>query len=349
MKYTAINKRGFTLVETVSTTAIIVTLLSATALGVSDYVNNTKKVANDVILKNYSELEVADREVFGSEGQSFSSRMEPVEVTDKAEPRSVGDSQQIGNTIVSAIDSGVTLAAAAEAKPVDPNEERRAAEIGDLADQYSQFAESHNVKYIEGTESYDIPQIIASAVVNAKDCYLSNPPADGKAMYYKYDVSTGKIIWSGTTMECTDGQNLIRASLDDSRAVNNNVGCNVRSQMDANFLESNCIYVGVGYYNGELVSIPNVCIDINGNFNTVITHRVDNGIRVHNDGSNARETFNADKPSWKNFVTYVNYVTDSNLNMLDLSVLDVSDYTTRTSTTAQNVDWQSQVQSLRVP
>ena len=349
MKYTVRSKKGFTLVETSCTIAIIVTLASVTALGIHDYIDNTNKVANDVILRNYSELEVADREVFGTEGQSFSARMTPGAGSETITSTSMDPISQGSMTGSLTIGDTLGKAASAEAKPVDPNQERRDAEIASLASEYSQFAEAHNVKYLEGTEEYNIPEIIASAVVNAKDYYLSSPPADGKAMYYKYDVSTGKIIWSGTTMECTDGQNLIRASLNDSRAVNNNVGCNVRSQMDANFLESNCIYVGVGYYNGELVSIPNVCIDINGNFNTVITHRVDNGIRVHNDGSNARETFNANKPSWKNFVTYVNYVTDSNLNMLDLSVLDVSDYTTRTSTTAQNVDWQSQVQSLRVP
>ena len=100
---------------------------------------------------------------------------------------------------------------------------------------------------------------------------------------------------------------------------------------------------------GTYQIVPNVCVDVNGNFNTVITHRFDSGTGW----ASSRDTFDAvgligdNGKKTANFNAYVNYVTNRSGEMIDTTGLDMSQFTTRRSTDAQNKIWQAYIQDLR--
>lgn len=331
------SKKGFTLVETMCTVAIGVILLSVTALGISDHLSNTHKTAQ-LVVRSRSNLDLIEDEVYGgTSGASVSST-----ANGKASQSAIGGNgggTSGGGSSISREDS--VKPAAAEAAEQEA-EEARHDEVTNLAESISAYAETHGVTYLPGTEN--LPNILAAGELAARDLYEEGGYTDPR--YFTYNPATGKISLAngtGKNFECRDGQNMIKASLDEAVAAST-PGCNVRSLMDSSFLNSSKsnIYIGVKKNeDGTYQIVPNVCIDVNGNFNSIITFNFGNGTGTVN-----RNTFNANNPP-KNWDGYVAYVTNAGGEMIDLSKADLSNYTTRRSTSAQNKEWMTYVQSLR--
>jgi len=353
------SKKGFTLVEIMCTIAIVITLLSVTVVGVTDHLNNAKTAATIVSL-NYKKLDQIDGEAFGDpEGHSASA----VTIDDSSTP-AVADTANSGNKISTGSqvdktmsgglannlsDAAQTPAQAetpAEQNPATPREEA----INACAESISNYASAHNVDYLPGTENF--PQLLAQGEIDAKALYDAGGYTG--ARYFTYYPATGTVTLAngdGKWMECKDGQNMIKASLDEAGAAAT-PGCNVRTIMDADYLSNpnKAIYIGINKTaDGTYQIVPNICIDVNGNFNTVITHRFDSGTGW----KSSRDTFDAanligdNGKKTANFNAYVNYVTNRSGEMIDTTGFDMSQFNTRRSTAAQNKVWQDYVQGLR--
>jgi prepilin-type N-terminal cleavage/methylation domain-containing protein len=351
------SKRGFSLVEIMCTIAIVLILLSVTALGVTDHLNNAKKTS-EVVLVHYKGLEQIDGEAFGDDkGHSASIGSAQGQTGTGTADASSGTKNATGNQVNKTMSGGISNelsdAANTPAQADVPDEQKedlaREDAINSAAQNLSNFASQHDVSFLPGTE--DLLTHLATAEVDAKAMYDAGGYSG--ARYFTYCPATGVTQLAngnGKSMECKDGQNLIRASLDEAGAAAT-PGCNVRNQMDSNFLNdpNKVIYIGVNKTkDGTYQIVPNVCIDVNGNFNSVITHRHDAGTGW----VSTRETFDAENlmdvnGRTANFNSYVNYVTNASGEMLDLRGYDMSQFTTRRSTSAQNDLWKAYVQTLR--
>jgi len=353
------SKRGFTLVETMCTVAIIVTLLAITTVGITDHLDRAHSTAN-VVLTSRKNLDAIDGEAFSNDGHSVgvgdttpaNTPSAPATSSDSEAPKSTsGNSGIIAST--NEISSDIAEAAAEEAvaEPDDEmtaEEAARAALIADVASSISSYAEAHGVDYLPGTE--DLPTIIATAEVSAQALYEQRGFTDPR--YFKYNLATGEIITAdndGKSMTCYDGQNMIKASLNEDAAENINKTTdkntpNLRTQITSDYLNdsSKYIYIGVNKNSdGTYQIVPNICIDVNGNFNSIITHTFKNNRATVN-----RDTYNANNPS-KSWDGYVAYVTNASGEMFDLSKADLSAFTSRKSNSTQNSQWMAYVQSLR--
>jgi prepilin-type N-terminal cleavage/methylation domain-containing protein len=342
------SKKGFTLVEIASTIAIILTLLAITTVSVSDHIANTKKASN-LVIRNYSQLDVADSEVFDSEGQSFSALKDiPVNTVDST-PEAPARTSAISG-VVSTINDVTTIdpeAAVIEDTTAEISEEQRV-ENEKVAERTSAIMSellSHpNFNVIPGAES--VVEELARAEVKALDKYneyIAERNLDSNtALFLTYCPATQEIALAngdGSWMECWNGQNFERAylaelNIDGShttgqyyREYTNNSGAvkdylasnetlqnsNVRFQIDEDFLTSesnayrvtstskgkdtrNVIYLGV---RGDQV-VPCVCIDVNGNLNTINTYRY----------------------TTAQFNTYVNFVQGGTGHLLDTTTFD---------------------------
>lgn len=351
------SKRGFSLVEIMCTIAIVLILLSVTALGVTDHLNNAKKTS-EVVLVHYRGLDQIDNEAFGDDkGHSASTGTSQGQTGTGSADASSGTkdstSGQVNKTMSGGISNELSDAANTPAQADVPDEQKenttREDAINSVAQNLSNYAAQHNVSFLPGTE--DLLTKLATGEVDAKAMYDAGGYTG--ARYFTYCPATGTVALAngnGKSMECKDGQNLIRASLDEPGAAAT-PGCNVRTQMDSNFLNdpTKVIYIGINKTkDGTYQIVPNICIDVNGNFNSVITHRHDAGTGW----VSTRETFDAENlmdvnGRTANFNSYVNYVTNASGEMLDLRGYDMSQFTTRRSTSAQNDLWKAYVQSLR--
>jgi prepilin-type N-terminal cleavage/methylation domain-containing protein len=334
------SKRGFTLVETMCTVAIAVLLISVTSLGISDHIANTKRTAV-IVQRSRSTLDEIDQEVYGGSNLSNVNHASYNGVADASSGNS-GSSTGSGAGAASNVRSDDVKPAVEEAEEKSAEEQRRDA-INSLSTEISDFAETHGVTFLPGTEN--LPNIIATAEISARELYDEKGFTDPR--YFIYNPATGTIKLSrneGKNMECTNGQNVIKASLNEDAAANT-PGCNVRSLMDSSFLNNKNSNIYIGVYkqdDGTYQIVPNLCIDVNGNFNSVITFNFGNGTSNVN-----RSTYNSNNPP-KNWDGYVTFVTTAGGEMLDLSDADLSGYTTRCSTKAQNAEWTAFVQAKRV-
>ncbi|SCW26325.1 prepilin-type N-terminal cleavage/methylation domain-containing protein [Ruminococcaceae bacterium YRB3002] len=365
-----ISKKGFTLVETMCTVAIIVTLLAATTIGVTDHLNRAHSTAN-IVLTSRKNLDAIDSEAFDHSGHSFSTSDKVAADTTTGGSSSSSSSSEspkassgVSGMISSTNDISSDLAEAAAEEAIatpDPEaqaqEDARSAMIADVTSSISAFAASHNVSYLPGTEN--LPEILATAEVSAQELYEQKGFTDPR--YFMYCPATGEIKLStndGKKMRCDDGQNFTRAILDeaaarDIKSATNGEAVNLRTQMTESYLNnsSKYIYIGVNKNSdGTYQIVPNVCIDVNGNFNSIITYDFDNGTRWQSD----RNTFNADTlknsagQRTANWNGYVNFVTNASGSMLDLSRIDTSAYTSNRSNYQENEAWRASVQELRV-
>ena len=354
------SKRGFSLVEIVCTVAIILILCSVTVVGVTDHINNTKKAAA-IINLNYRKLDQIDNEVFGDDEGHSAAAGSPADTgtadvtADTANSgNKISTERQVSKTMSGGIANNLSDAADTPAQAETPEEQNpespRDAAIKSCADTLSNYAKQHNVAFLPGTENF--PELLAQGEVDAKALYDAGGYTG--ARYFTYCPATGNVALAngeGKWMECRDGQNMIKASLDEAGAAAT-PGCNVRTIMDSDFLNNpnKVIYIGINKTSdGTYQIVPNVCVDVNGNFNTVITHRFDSGTGW----ASSRDTFDAvgligdNGKKTANFNAYVNYVTNRSGEMIDTTGLDMSQFTTRRSTDAQNKIWQAYIQDLR--
>jgi len=358
MKRLYTSRKGFTLVEIVCVIAIIAILAAVTAISITDHLNNSKRAAYMVQL-NRSGLSELD-EVFGDK------KTETVTITGdnllsgvtgtntSTGPVLSGGNAGGGNGSVAggsgAAAGGTDVGTPAPEPAAAPEEEgdkepapfNKEEAIKDLTNTITNYANEHNVQYLPGTEQ--LPSILAAAEASAVELYEQNGYTDPR--YFKYTPATGAVTptnGSGKSFECKDGQNMIKASLNEDGAAST-PGYNVRTLLDSDFLAnpSKSIYVGV-YKNsdGSYQIVPNVCVDVNGNFNSIITFNFGNNISEVD-----RSKFNADNPP-KTWNGYVAYVTNASGMMMDLSKADMSGYSAHGSTKAQNTTWKSYVQGLR--
>ncbi|MCR5061125.1 MAG: prepilin-type N-terminal cleavage/methylation domain-containing protein [Saccharofermentans sp.] len=341
------SKKGFTLVEITTTIAIILTLLAVTTIGISDHINNTKK-ASQLVIRNYSQLDELDAEVFDTQQQSFTAAKVVPEAVDNSPAQSGSTSGLAG--VISTINDVTNIdpvTTAIEDEAADITDEQRA-ENEAVAEKTSEIMSellSHpNFNVIPGAES--VVEELARAEVKALDKYREyiaerNLGTD-TALFLTYCPATQEIALAngdGSWMECWNGQNFERAylaelNIDGSRTTgryyreytNNSSAVkdylagnetlqnsNVRFQIDEDFLTtesnayrvtstsrgkdtSNVIYLGV---KGDQV-VPCVCIDVNGNLNTINTFRY----------------------TTAQFNTYVNFVQGGTGHMLDTTTFD---------------------------
>jgi prepilin-type N-terminal cleavage/methylation domain-containing protein len=361
------SKRGFTLVETMCTVAIIVTLLAITTVGITDHLDRAHSTAN-VVLTSRKNLDAIDGEAFSNEGHSVgigntapaNTPSAPATSSDSEAPKASGGSSGIiasTNEISSDIAEAAGAEAVAEPDPEMSEEEAaRQAMIDDVASNISSFASAHGVTYLPGTE--DLPNILATAEVSAQELYEDKGFTDPR--YFMYCPATGEIKLSngdGKKMTCNDGQNFIKAVLNEDAARNINGTtegntANLRTQIDSNYLNnsSKYIYIGVNKNSdGTYQVVPNVCVDVNGNFNSIITWTFDNGSRWTIDQStlDASTMKNSQGQTVKNWNGYVAFVTNASGSMLDLSRINTSSYTGRSSNSTENSQWCRDVQALR--
>ena len=341
------SKKGFTLVEITTTIAIILTLLAVTTIGISDHINNTKK-ASQLVIRNYSQLDELDAEVFDTQQQSFTAAKVVPEAVDNS-PAQSGTTSGLAGVIstindVTNIDPITTGIEDASADITDEQKAENAAVAEKTSEIMSELLSHPNFNVIPGAES--VVEEIARAEVKALEKYREyiaerNLGTD-TALFLTYCPATQEIALAngdGSWMECWNGQNFERAylaemNIDGShttgqyyREYTNNSSAvkdylagnetlqnsNVRFQIDEDFLTtesnayrvtstsrgkdtSNVIYLGV---KGDQV-VPCVCIDVNGNLNTINTYRY----------------------TTAQFNTYVNFVQGGTGHMLDTTTFD---------------------------
>ena len=357
-KMNNMNKRGFTLVEMVTTTAIIVIMSSITIVGVKDHIRNAERVTEDIDLYHQRLVSIQD----GDYSSQFEHNADANTMSLGFNTNRGGDQMTFGDGSNSSY-GGSGDAAAAEAAPaeieVQGTEEAEAEELSDRdiavqarADEISAYANAHGVNYLPGTEN--LPMIIAEGEMCAIEAY-ENGGYDAPR-YFEYIPATGEVIVH-TNIEQRNGQNLTRNYLNESEAryttqyTDSQTG-NIRGQIDeafltnaresnTNYMTSRCdrnhsIYYGINRNaDGSLQVVPNICIDTNGNFNTINTYNF--GInRASGDRSSVRATDSRNR-SWD---SYVDFVTTNDGGMLDLST-----YTAQSLTSKQN--WVAYVNTLR--
>lgn len=347
------NKHGFTMVEIVCVIAIIVTLLAVTTIGITDHLNRTKMAANRVIVSR-RQLDSIDIEVFDDEKPSGHTFVTSSSTTTTKTGNSSGFS---GSEVASVISGSVQTVELPEVITPDPakvtlpeltasqtairdyNPER----FDSIYNYFDNYTTKHNVELLEGAE--DVVLVLATAEAAAAKVYEEgnyNTPR-----YIKYYPASG-VTQVATSMTSSVGQNYIKGYLVDS-AAEKTEGTNVRGQLNGSFLNNsnNCIYIGVNRdTNGDLQIVPCVCIDTNGNYNTVITHTFSNKIDSPN-----RSTYNAETGGSKGWNSYVMYVTNAAGDILDTSVLDTSRYTREENVTRAkefNTEWKAAMQELRI-
>jgi hypothetical protein len=349
------------------TVAIIVTLLAITTVGITDHLDRAHSTAN-VVLTSRKNLDAIDGEAFSNDGHSVgigdttpaNTPSAPATSSDSEAPKASGGSSGIiasTNEISSDIAEAAAEEAVAEPDPEMTEEEAaRQAMIDDVASNISSFAEAHGVNYLPGTE--DLPTIIATAEVSAQALYEQRGFTDPR--YFKYNLATGEIMTAdndGKKMTCNDGQNFTRAILNENAARNINKTTegntpNLRTQIDNSYLNnsSKYIYIGVNKNSdGTYQVVPNICIDVNGNFNSIITWTFDNGTKwtIDRDNFDANTMKNDKGQTVKNWNGYVAFVTSASGSMLDLSRINTSSYTQNSSSGDQNEAWKRDVMEVR--
>jgi prepilin-type N-terminal cleavage/methylation domain-containing protein len=357
MKNFTYNKRGFTLVEIVCTIAIIITLATVTTVGVTEHITRSRKAAN-LVLKNHEELDKVEIEAFDSEGQTLSTPVvqEVPEAEPVSAPG--GNHDAIGSSMNASLTSNLAEGASADALAEDPNEEEETVTIPDpvIASRLQQaidrqpevynntlttltdFAAAHNVSYLEGAGN--VKEIISACAARAVEQYGNNTQPKFVEVY----PCNGNARITSWGLEQRDGQNLTRnvlaASNETAAMYLTDLGIgigNIRTQLDNEFLTTaketrdvvlqnnkadtnHVLYFGIYRdENNEVVVVPNICIDTNGNFNVINTYQF-----THNNTSESdRSTFVGNRDNYSRnqngFFDYVNFVTDANGNMLDLS------------------------------
>lgn len=341
------SKKGFTLVEITTTIAIILTLLAVTTIGINDHINNTKK-ASQLVIRNYSQLDELDAEVFDTQQQSFTAAKVAPETVDNS-PAQSGTTSGLAGVIstindVTNIDPITTGIEDASADITDEQKAENAAVAERTSEIMSELLSHPNFNVIPGAEA--AVEEIARAEVKALEKYREyiaerNLGSD-TALFLTYCPATQEIALAngdGSWMECWNGQNFERAYLAEmnidgshttgsyySQYTNNSSAVkdylagnetlqnsNVRFQIDEDFLTTesnayrvtstskgkdtrNVIYLGV---KGDQV-VPCVCIDVNGNLNTINTYRY----------------------TTAQFNTYVNFVQGGTGHMLDTTTFD---------------------------
>ncbi|MBO4635905.1 MAG: type II secretion system protein [Clostridiales bacterium] len=383
MKKTMRNRKGFTLLETMVTVAIIVMLSSVIIISIGDHIKNARKAAT-ILENNNRTLAAIDNEVYGTpqnyqipvsadiisrnvsggggsaaasytgaggaggSGGSGEASGDPVDMITSEEGASdeLITTDEDFSSADGVIPENETDNAASEEENALSEEEIRENAINAVAATINSYATQHNVTYLEGTQ--DLPRILATAEVTAIELYEQG--GYDSPRYIEYTPATGgtRVL---TTMEQLNGQNLTRNYLAEAEAqytatlAENSTG-NIRGQIDQNFLtqeretnsnyttrrcdNNHVIYIGVNRNpDGTLQVVPNICVDTNGNFNTINTFRYNNSTtdRVNVNGNGG----------WN---SYVNFVTDSSGGMLDLS-----NYTAQSLTS--KAEWVTYVNSLR--
>ena len=364
------NKRGFTLVEIVTTIAIITILMAMTSIGVTDYIRRTKDAGEQVKLVRSGLAEIDEEVSFDSQGQSFANSVVNDEAAQQA-AQAAAVNEAVGNTLSGDLGAGVVDIVEDEVAPTpepipDPVINNK---LQSAAAKYPEVYNNiigqltGNATYLNGAGNVD--QIIASCAARAVEDAINK-----KATLPKFVAvipATGEARVTGSGMEALYGQNVTRCDLhaaDETAAVNlKELGVgfgNIRSQLDNYFLTTRNedrpdmlayrnglngdtrheLYFGVYRdENGDIQVVPNICIDANGNYNIVntynFTHKKTDAATEY-DGSNVDQFYRAHN----GFYDYVRFVTDANGNILDLSN---SPESARTS----NAAWVEYVESLR--
>ena len=340
------SKKGFTLVEVSTTIAIILTLLAVTTIGINDHIHNAHK-ASKLVVRNYSQLDELNAEVFDTDKQSFSAAqaVAPAEESVTTSGSTSGLSGVISTlndvTNIDPVTTGIEDAAAEITEEQRVENEKVAERTSELM---SELLSHPNFNVIPGAEA--AVEELARAEVKALALYneyiAEHNLGTNTALYLTYCPATQEIALAngtGQRMECWNGQNFERAYLAEmnvdgslttgqyySQYTNNNSAVkdylagnetlqnsNVRFQIDEDFLTTesndyrvtstsggkdtrNVIYIGV---RGDQV-VPCVCIDVNGNLNTINTYNY----------------------SVSEFNKYVNFVQGGTGHMLDTTTFD---------------------------